>query len=63
MSQVIALILQFLPQIIESLVKKESFAAAHGFKGPVAAFMESGGAEALAALAVSYDRCCKEMPK
>lgn len=63
MSQIIALLLQFLPQIIESLVKKEAFAAAHGFKGPVSSFMDGGGAEALAALAESYDRCCKEMPK
>lgn len=61
MGPVISLILQFLPQIIESLAKKEAFAASQGFKGPVAAFMESGGDRALASLAASYDRCCKEM--
>lgn len=43
MGPVIALILQFLPQLIESLVKKEAFAAANGFSGPLTAFLDSGG--------------------
>lgn len=61
MGPIITLLLQFLPQILESLMAKEAYAAANGFKGPMSSFMENGGKEALSALAASYDRCCKEM--
>lgn len=62
MGPIIALILQFLPQLIDSLVKKEKYAEVNGFKGPWTTFIESPGVkEGLTAAAASYDRCCKEM--
>jgi len=70
MGPIIAILLQFLPQILASIVKKETFAATKGFAGPLTAALAVKGPfatvdDALAAFskafAASYDKCVAEM--
>lgn len=72
MGPIIALLLQFLPQILASITKKEAFAATKGYAGPLSAALAVTGpfatvedaiAAASTAFAASYDRCVKDMPK